>query len=103
MKYRTGQERRVRKEMKMMGKWPTKKPSKPLFASEKVLADASMEVQDLLVNAMSAKKSRQMILSQVREKKAYTKLSDAKTKTKSILIHPLSKKTKTKSPRRRYR
>lgn len=87
MKYRTGRERRYRKEMKMMGKWPTKKPEPPLFTSEKVLANASMEVQDLLVNSMSAKKSWQMILSQVREKKAYTNLSDAKTKTKSIIMH----------------
>ena len=88
MKYRTNQEKRERKAKKSMGTWPVKQKEKPLFACEKVLADAKPEVQYLLQNAMTAKKTRQQILSQIREKKPYTKLSDAKTKIKHVMMHP---------------
>jgi hypothetical protein len=95
MKYRTNQERRHRKEMKAMGKWPVDHAQKdPIFKCEEVLADASLEVQNLLIGYKSNKKSYNQIRNEASIRQPYLKLSDAKKKKKSILTHRPVKETK---------
>jgi hypothetical protein len=96
MKHRTGKERQERKELKAIGKWPVskdvmKKQGK-IFACEKVLADAPIAVHDLLINYKTARKSKNQIMNEGRMRQPYTKLSDAKTKTKSGMMFPPAKK-----------
>jgi len=92
MKHRTGQERRERKALKATGQWPVKQKQSPPFACERVLADAPIAVQDLLIKVKSRKKTYAQIRSAAMSRQPYTKLSDAKTKTKSVLMYPPAKK-----------
>jgi hypothetical protein len=87
MKYRTGEERRQRKELKALGQWPVKQKPEPPFACERVLAEAPLAVQDLLIKAMSRKKSYNQIRNEARVRQPYTKISDPKKKTKTKLMH----------------
>jgi hypothetical protein len=92
MKHRFGVERAERKALKAVGKWPKKVHDNKNFKCEEVLADASLAVQDLLHRAKDTKLKRNMIPMIRRTRQPYTKLSDAKTKTKSIMMHSLAKK-----------
>ena len=92
MKHRFGQERKERKLLKAAGKWPARQKQDPPFVCEKVLADAPIAVQDLLINYKSAKKPRNMIVNEARIRQPYMKLSDAKKKSKGVLMYPLAKK-----------
>lgn len=58
-----------------------KRKEKDLFLSEKVLAESSMAVQELLQGAMS-KPDYHAISSNVRQKQPYIVISDAKKKSK---------------------
>lgn len=93
MKYRTNEERRFRKEQKALGNWPVDYSQKePPFACEEVLANASLEIQDLLINYKTHKKSRNQIVNEASIRQPYLKLSDAKKRKKSILVHRPYKK-----------
>ena len=97
MKYRTGKQREERKMLKAIGKWPIKPKKEKLFATERVLADASLQVHDLLINTMSNKKSRNQICNEARVRQPYIKLSDAKNKKKSVLMHRIVKIAKKRT------
>lgn len=61
-----------------------------LFLSERILANSSVEVQELLQSANS-KNSYNEITTKIKTKIPYMKISDAKTKKQSVIFYPLYK------------